>query len=192
MNPFDKKKNKENIIKSVFVAHFILVLHILVIASIGFLVLFFRGIVIYMPWIFLGGTAAIAVSCYLLYNKMKREGKSLKELLSLPMFRDRAVEVSLLGGLASLKVGTPSDNPNGHIKIGDIKAIDAEIIDHTRRLEEPYTNSGGNSGEDTLGANQEDSAAINVKELTELVRLLDNNLITTEEYIKAKEKIFNP
>lgn len=171
MNQQEKKKDKEGIIKSVFVAHFILALHILVIASIGFLVLFFRGIVIYMPWIFLGGTAAIATSCYLVYNKMKKEGTSVKEMLSLPVFKDRAVEVSFLGGLASLKVGSPADSP-----MDEIKTIDAKIIDHQRQLEEP----------------QEDLKAINVKELTELVRLLDNNLITHEEYNKAKEKIFNP
>ena len=179
MNPFSKKTNTDNIIKSVFVAHFILVLHILVIAAVGFLVLFFRGIVIYMPWIFLGGTAVIAASCYLLYNKMKREGKSIKEMLALPMFKDRTVEVSLLGGLASLKVGTSSDNPDK-----EIKTIDADIIDHPKRLEEPSIHP------DELS--REDSPAINVKELTELVRLLDNNLITPEEYNKAKEKIFNP
>jgi hypothetical protein len=181
MNRQEKKKDKEGIIKSVFVAHFILVLHILVIASIGFLVLFFRGIVIYMPWIFLGGTAAVAASCYILYNKMKKEGKSLKEMLSLPVFKDRTVEVSFLGGLASLKVGNPDSSRD------EIKTIDAEIIDHTRRLEEPLGDLGGNSGEDSQG-----DSAINVKELTELVRLLDNNLITNEEYNKAKEKIFNP
>lgn len=171
MNRQEKKKDKEGIIKSVFVAHFILVLHILVIASIGFLVLFFRGIVIYMPWIFLGGTAAIAASCYLVYNKMKKEGTSVKEMLSLPVFKDRTVEVSFLGGLASLKVENSAGGPTD-----EIKTIDAEIIDHPRQLEEP----------------QEDLKAINVKELTELVRLLDNNLITSEEYNKAKEKIFNP
>lgn len=182
MNRQEKKKDKDGIIKSVFVAHFILVLHILVIASIGFLVLFFRGIVIYMPWIFLGGTAAIAASCYLVYNKMKKEGKSVKEMLSLPVFKDRTVEVSLLGGLASLKVGTPIGS-----QTDEIKTIDAEIINHPRRLEEPLVDLGGNSGKDSQG-----DSSINVKELTELVRLLDNNLITSEEYNKAKEKIFNP
>ena len=176
MNRHTKKNNKENIIKSVFVAHFILVLHILIIASIGFLVLFFRGIVIYMPWIFLGGTAAIAASCYLLYNKMKREGKSLKEMLSLPMFKDRTVEVSFLGGLASLRVENSSDSPTG-----GMKTIDAEIIDHSRRLEEPRADTGGRH-----------SNTLSINELTELVRLLDNKLITPEEYNKAKEKIFNP
>lgn len=186
MNQQEKKKDKEGIIKSVFVAHFILVLHILVIASIGFLVLFFRGIVIYMPWIFLGGTAVIAASCYLMYNKMKKEGTSLKEMLSLPVFKNRTVEVSLLGGLASLKVGSPNGS-----QTDEIKTIDAEIIDHPRRLEEPLVDLGKNSGKDPRRNFQKDSA-INVQELTELAHLLDNNLITPEEYNKAKEKIFNP
>ena len=77
MRLFKPQKNKEHLFKSVFVAHVILVLHILVIAALGCLVLFFRGIVIYMPWIFLIGTALIAGSGYLLYRKMKKEDKSL-------------------------------------------------------------------------------------------------------------------
>jgi len=166
MNLSKQNKNKDNIIKSVFVAHFILMLHILVIAAIGFLVLFFRGIVIYMPWIFFGGTAAIATSCYLLYRKMKKERKSLKEILSLPVFKNRTVEVSFLGGLASLRVENSIESLKDKIEI-----IETEVIDHPRRLEDPK--------------------AINVKELTELVRLLDNKLITPDEYDKAKQKIFN-
>ena len=166
MDLFKRKKNKENILKSVFVAHFILVLHILMIAAIGFLVLFFRGIVIYMPWIFLGGTAAIAASCYLLYKRMKKEGKSLKEMLSLPVFKNRTVEVSFLGGLASLRVENSINNLKDNVEV-----LETEIIDHPRRLEDPET--------------------MHVKELTELVRLLDNKLITPDEYDKAKQKIFN-
>ncbi|MBW1894857.1 MAG: hypothetical protein JRI91_14355 [Deltaproteobacteria bacterium] len=70
-----------------------------------------------------------------------------------------------LRGLASLRVENSND------RIDKIETIDTEIIDHPRRLEDPE--------------------AINVKELTELVRLLDNKLITPDEYDKAKQKIFN-
>ena len=83
-------------------------------------------------------------------------------MLSLPVFKNRAVEVKFLGGLASLRVENPGKK---------IETIETKIIDHPRRLEDPK--------------------AINVKELTELVRLLDNKLITPDEYDKAKQKIFN-
>lgn len=163
MKLFKPQKNKEHLFKSVFVAHVILVLHILVIAVLGCLVLFFRGIVIYMPWIFLIGTTLIAGSGYLLYRKMKKEDKSLREMLSLPMFKNKTIEVSFLGGLASLRVEQPP-GPTGD-------AIDTTIIDHPRRLVNPEP--------------------IDMKELEELVRLLDNKLITPDEYDKAKQKIFN-
>ena len=103
------KKEYSGLFNSVFMAHFILFLHVVLIAGIGFLVLFFRGVVFYMPWIVLGGTVAVLGSGYLFYRRAKKEGKSLRELLSLPMFRGRSVEVSFLGGLASVKVNPPDD-----------------------------------------------------------------------------------
>jgi hypothetical protein len=95
------------LLKSIFVGHFIIILHILLIAAIGLLVLFFSGIVAYMGWIFLGATAAIAAGGYCLYRRMKAEGRTLREMLGSPMFRGRSVEISVLGGLASLKIGNP-------------------------------------------------------------------------------------
>ncbi len=140
-------------------AHFILFLHIFLIAGLGFLVLFFRGIVFYLPWIFFGGAAALGAAGYLIYSRMKNEGKTLTEILSLPVFRGRSVEVSLLGGLASLKVSAPQSP----------MAIDTEIIDPKRQLEDPAT--------------------IHIRELTELVTLLDKKLITLDEYNIAKRKL---
>jgi hypothetical protein len=98
------------LLKSIFVGHFIIILHILLIAAVGLLVLFFSGIVAYMAWIFVGAVAAITAGAYYLYRRMKAEGRTLKEMLRSPMFRGRSVEVSVLGGLASLKIGSP-DRP---------------------------------------------------------------------------------
>jgi hypothetical protein len=95
------------LLRGIFVGHFIIILHILLIAAVGLLVLFFSGVVAYMAWIFLGGAAALAAGAYFLYRRMKTEGRTLGEMLRSPMFRGRSVEVSLLGGLASLKIGNP-------------------------------------------------------------------------------------
>jgi hypothetical protein len=156
----NKVKESNGVIKSIFIAYFILLLHILLLAGIGVLVLFFRGVVNYMIWVFLAGTAIIIFSTYRFYRKMKKEGKTLREMMNSPLFRGREVEISLLGGLASLKVGKPGhhlllENYHGEIK----------------QLEDPDT--------------------IRLKELNELVRLFENNLITLEEYNQAKKQIFN-
>ena len=153
-------KDNNSVIKSVFIAYFILLLHILLLAGLGVLILFFRGIVNYMLWIFLVGTGVIIFSAYRFYRRMKKEGKTLREMMNSPLFRGREVEISLLGGLASLKVGKPRhlllENYHGEIK----------------QLEDPDS--------------------VRFKELNELVRLFENNLITLEEYNQAKKQIFNP
>ncbi len=153
-------KENNGVIKSVFIAYFILLLHILLLAGLGVLILFFRGIVNYMLWVFLAGTAIIIFSAYRFYRRMKKEGKTLKEMMNSPLFKGREVEISLLGGLASLKVGKPRhlllENYHGEIK----------------QLEDPYS--------------------VRFKELNELVRLFENNLITLEEYNQAKKQIFYP
>jgi len=153
-------KENNGVIKSVFIAYFILLLHILLLAGLGVLILFFRGIVNYMLWVFLAGTGIIIFSAYRFYRKMKKEGKTLKEMMNSPLFKGREVEISLLGGLASLKVGKPRhlllENYHGEIK----------------QLEDPDS--------------------VRFKELNELVRLFENNLITLEEYNQAKKQIFYP
>jgi len=157
-----RNNHHDGVLKSIFTAYFILVLHICLIAGLGFLVLFFRGVVSYMLWIFLGGTGAMIFMGYLIRKRMKEEGKTLAEMLSLPLFKGKTVEVSLLGGLASFRV----ENPDTRGKMG------MPVPGQTSLLEDPET--------------------IHIRDLTELVRLLDKNLITIDEYNKAKQKIFNP
>jgi len=156
------QKDKEGLIGRVLLAYFILILHVLLLAGIVLLVLFLRGVTQYTLWIFLAGTAAILISGYLFYRRMKTEGRTLKETLNSPMFGGRAVEVSLLGGLASFRFGR-SENP---------PAIDYDAPPVIPRLE--------------------DQNSIRVREISELARLYEKNLITLEEYNKAKHQVFKP
>ncbi|MBL0714139.1 MAG: SHOCT domain-containing protein [Desulfosarcina sp.] len=156
----DKKKG-DGLVKSVMLAYFILILHVFLLVGLGFLVFFFRGIVQYMPWIFLFGAVAILGSGYWFYRKVKAEGQSLRETLNSPLFRNRTVEVSLLGGLASFRVGQSGGTP---------PLLSSDEKNHPQKLE-------------WSGDNQ-------VHELTELARLLKNGLITLDEYEQAKQKVF--
>jgi hypothetical protein len=67
--------------------------------------------------------------------------------------------VSLLGGLASFRVGSSTRNPE----------LGAEGYQSVHQIE--------------------DSETIRFREITELAKLLENNLITREEYDKAKKQI---
>lgn len=154
----NKKKENEGLVKSVLMAYLVLLLHVLLVACLALLILFFRGIVNYLIWIFLGGTLIILFSAWRFYRRMKTEGKTLQEILKNPIFEGREVEISLLGGLASLKVGKPD-----HLSLEDFSS-------QTKQLEDPET--------------------IRLRELNELVRLFENNLITLEEYNQAKKQIF--
>ncbi len=154
----NKKKENEGLAKSVLMAYLVLLLHVLLVACLALLILFFRGIVNYLIWIFLGGTLIILFSAWRFYRRMKAEGKTLQEILKNPIFEGREVEISLLGGLASLKVGKPD-----HLSLEDFSS-------QTKQLEDPET--------------------IRLRELNELVRLFENNLITLEEYNQAKKQIF--
>ncbi|CAD7847826.1 MAG: hypothetical protein [Olavius algarvensis Delta 4 endosymbiont] len=151
----------EGLFKGVMLAYLILILHVLLVVMLGFLVLFFRGVVQYMPLIFLGGTALIALSAWLFYRKMKREGRSLKETLQSSAFQGRPVEISLMGGMASLKVGPPGSAP----------AVESPTADPARQLEDPAT--------------------VKIRELSELARLLENDLITQDEFELAKRQLLN-
>lgn len=103
-----KKKNEINhLVNSLFLASSILIFHVVLLAGLGVLVLFFRGIVNYILWIFVGGCALILGSAYLFFKYMQKEGgRKVKKILTLPEFQGRRVEVSVLGGLASFKIGS--------------------------------------------------------------------------------------
>lgn len=161
MNKHAANKSGESLFKSVMLAYFILALHVLLIVGLGLLVIFFRGIVQYMLWIFLAGSAAVIASGYYFYKRMKAEGKNVREMLKTPLLNGRAVEVSLLGGLASFRVG-PS-NKRTEIDAGEYYA--------PKQLE--------------------DADTLRIREISELARLLENNLISREEYEKAKKRILN-
>jgi hypothetical protein len=95
---------------------------------------------------------------------MRDEGKSLREMLKNPVFNGRSVEVSLLGGMATFKLGEPATS----LAIGHDKPVDLP------RLEDPDT-----------PRNPE------ISELAELARLLEKDLITVDEFNRAKRQLLN-
>ncbi|MDX2447789.1 MAG: hypothetical protein QNK29_11415 [Desulfobacterales bacterium] len=162
------KKNKpasqkgDSLFKSVMLAYVVLVLHVLLMLCLGLLIIFFRGVIQYMLWIFLFGMLVVVASSVYFYRRMKAEGKTLKQTLSSTMFAGRPVEVSFLGGIASLRVGMP----------GSAKGLETRQTDPTYQLE--------------------DFKTIQLRDLTRLARLLEDDLITRDEYDEAKKNLFKP
>ena len=162
---FGKKKEGDGLVKSVLLAYLILALHVLLIAGLAILVLFFRGVVNYMLWILIGGIALVAFSLFYFFKRMRAEGRSLREMLKNPIFRGRSVEVSLLGGMATVKLGQPT---------GQLPALESDAAIDIPQLEDPEA-----------ARNRE------ISELSELARLLEKDLITVDEFNKAKRRLLN-
>ena len=102
-----KKRDKEGIFKSLFAAYFVLLLHVFLLAGVGLTVVLFKGVYHYLPWI-MGGIAAMIIALFwIFYLRVKRSTTDIKDVLNHPAFRDRQVEVKLIGGLASFKIDAP-------------------------------------------------------------------------------------
>jgi hypothetical protein len=154
-------KESDGVFKSVITAYAILLLHVLLIAVLGVMVIFFRGIVSYMLWIFLGLTLLIGISAIYFYRRLKAQGRSLRDTLNSPVFNGRPVEISFLGGLASFRLGSETNAP----------LLDAGGYRDQKQLESPE--------------------AARVRELSELAHMLDTNLITLDEFEMLKKRIMN-
>mgnify|MGYP006307721303 FL=1 len=68
-----KTTEGSGLFKGVFMVCSILLLHVVLLAGLGCLVLFFRGMIQYMLWIFLCGSALVTYSGYRVYKRMRDE-----------------------------------------------------------------------------------------------------------------------
>jgi hypothetical protein len=153
-------KSGAELFKGVILAHLILGLHLAVFALIGLLVIFFGGIVRYWGWILLGGLMVPALAGVFLYRKLKTQGRNLvRDLSGATVPSGSSLEVSLLGGLASVKFARPAPSPR------EI-AVPAPAL-----LEDPESQR--------------------VRELTTLGQMYEKDLITREEFERAKGTILN-
>ena len=157
---YNVSQSQESPFKGVLLSYFIVLLHIILIFGLGVLVLFFRGVVNYLPWILACGGIVIIGSWYLWWQRVKKRGKKLTDSLKDPVFQGRTIEVTLLGGVASLKLGQPKEGP---------PAIDYMESEGSKQLVDP--------------------AIVRAQELTKLAHLLEENLITTDEFLIAKKDL---
>ena len=155
-------KSSEGLFKSIFLAHMILFLHVFLFGVLGLLVVFLSGMMQYMLWVLLGGMALVGLSAYWFFRRLRKEGKSLGETLRSPIFQGRSVEVSLFGGMAT-------------VKLDKSHSADALQIDSR-----------------TPPLQLEDPEKARIREIDTLARLLEKELITPDEFTKAKQRLLGP
>ncbi len=148
--------------KGVLLAFLILFFHVGMLLVVALLVVFFGFIIQYFAWILLAlGLGAAGTIGFILYT-LKKQSSSIAEVLTMPEFKGKNIELRLFGGLASLKVTDSLES--------------APMLEHDDRWQSRYLESPDTS---------------RVRELSELARLLENDLITQEEYQQAKDDLFN-
>ena len=160
---FKKDNEISNITNSLVLASAILIFHVVLLGGLGLLVLFFSGIVNYIFWIFIVGSALVSGSVYLFFRHMKKEGgMAFLKIMSLPELKGKNVEVNLLGGLASFKIANDKS---------ESIELESNVIPVSRQLEDPSSRR--------------------LRELAELSRMLEKNLITLEEFNQVKKSLLN-
>ena len=156
-------KNKdqgESLFKAVIMTHIILFLHLLIIVGLVLMVIFLRGVTQHMLWVFLGATGLLLLSGLIIYRQIKSKGKKMfHDIENSSLFKGRSFEISFLRGLASLKFGQAED----------LKALENPSSEVNLQLEDPET--------------------ARIRDLTELARMYEKDLITSEEYRRAKNQI---
>jgi len=155
-------KDKDGLFKSIFTAYSILLAHVVLLAGIGVTVVLFKGVYHYLPWI-MGGIGILVLSItWIFYRRMRKNSSDIKDILLMPEFRDKTVEVKLLGGLASFKITAKTNQQN--------------LIGHHR----------SNVSDRLL---IEDDINRTEQEIFKLTALFEKDLITREEFDKAKQNI---
>ncbi len=155
-------KDKDGLFKSIFTAYFILLAHVILLAGIGVTVVLFKGVYHYLPWI-LGciGILVLAIS-WIFYRRMRESSSDIKDILLMPEFRDRTVEVRLLGGLASFKITAKTNQQNligHHLSTTSDRLLIENDINKTEQ------------------------------KIFKLTALYEKDLITRKEFDKAKQNI---
>ncbi len=158
-----RQNDKEGLFKSIFTAYFILLLHVFLLAGVGLTVVLFKGVYHYLPWIMAAIGILVLVIAWVVYRRMRQTSSSLQEVLGTPQFQDRAVEVRLLGGLASFKIKAKENT--------------GLLLDHS------------NAPHLTNAQLIESSVNRAERKMLELNTLYEKNLITQEEFESARQTI---
>ncbi len=162
-----KKADKEGVFKNIFIAYFILLFHVVLLAGIAVFVVLIKGFFEYLPWIMAGAGLLVALCVWLVIRQMRKNSAQIQDILSNEQLKNRNVEISFMGGLASFKVQSNTE-------------------DTSRLL--PYTEPDNPAPETRLieTGTETDKAE---QKMNQLNALYEKDLITKEEFDKARQSI---
>lgn len=161
-----KKTDKDGVFKNIFIAYFILLFHVVLLAGIAVFVVLIKGFFEYLPWIMAGAGLLIALCTWLVIRQMRKHSQQIQDIMSNEQLKNRNVEISFMGGLASFKINSKeqdagrllaSPEPDGHPS-ADIRLIETD----------------GDRAE---------------RKMNQLNALYEKDLITKEEFDKARQSI---
>ena len=157
----EQKKREKGLLSGVYLAYSILIFHALLLGLLFIIIVFFRSIVHHMLWFIVGGILITLTSGYYFFRKLKKNSGQIRDLMNDPAFQGRSLEISLFGGVASIKMGAPG--------------LHTPAIEHNPQamlqLEDPKTER--------------------LKELNNIAELLEKGFITNEEYSKLKNELLS-
>ena len=157
-----KNKDKNGLFKSIFIAYFILLAHVILLAGVGVTIILFKGVYHYLPWVMGSIGILVLAIAWIFYQRMSKRSSEIKDILSMPEFRDRSVEIRLLGGVASFKI-TAKENQQ-------------TLIDH-----HPSSFSNRLLIENDVNTIEQ--------KIFKLTALFEKDLITREEFEKARQNL---
>jgi len=150
----------KGLFSGVFLGYFILLLHLLLIVGLGAGVVLIKGIFDFRWYILGGGTLILLISAFMFFRYLRSSNRSLREAMNDPALRDKTLEISFLGGMASVRVGhNPQQQP---------QLLDIHEVQEIKQLAAPRSQ---------------------VEELSDLARMLENKLITRDEFERMKKEI---
>jgi len=153
-------EQNKSFFSGVILGYLVLILHILLMIGLGFAVVVIKGIYDFRWLILAGGVAIIVGSAFYFYRYFQQHKQKISDLMADPVFNDRTVEISFMGGMATLKLGHKDEN---------LQLIQANDETQVKQLEAPKS--------------------VQLQELSELTRMLEDDLITREEFLKLKKDI---
>ena len=81
-------KDKDGLFKNIFIAYLILLAHVVLLAGIGVTIVLFKGVYHYLPWIMGSIGISVLAIAWIFYRRMSQRSSEIKDILSMPEFRD--------------------------------------------------------------------------------------------------------
>lgn len=128
----DEKKTSSPFSSGITAGYMILLAHLLLIIILATAVVFIQTLAEHIEIILAIGLLLILGSTYIFFRMLKQNGRQIIKTLNNPTFAGQNIEVSLLGGLASLSLKRPETNPPQNLldyQTTKIKALPLKLDD---------------------------------------------------------------